>query len=143
MSKYFLLIIISFFTSHLFAQSLTEKEYEKYPYWVAMINDSTANFFEAEKAFQLWWTVRPLPVEEREILGDPEVFNREEGFFDRMIKTKKEIREAESQEYAFEYKAFKQWQLRMAPWVQPDGSILSPSKRLHIWEQEQKKSNNN
>ncbi len=47
MSKYFLLITISFFTSHLFAQPLTEKDYEKYPYWVAMINDSTANFFEA------------------------------------------------------------------------------------------------
>jgi hypothetical protein len=143
MSKYFLLIIISFFTSHLFAQSLTEKEYEKYPYWVSMINDSTTNYFEAEKAFNTWWSIRPLPVEEDQILGNPEAFNKKEGFFDRMFTTKKEKLEAESQEYAFKYKAFKQWQLRMAPWVQPDGLILSPSKRLRIWEQEQKKRDNN
>ncbi len=107
MGKYLLIIIISFLTTNLFAQS--QKEYEKYPYWVAMINDSTTNYFEAEKAFETWWSIRPIPVEEDEILGDPEEFNKKEGFFDRLFTTKKEKRAKESQEYAFEYKAFKQW----------------------------------
>ncbi len=143
MYKFLFFVIIISFTSILYAQSASQKDYEKYPFWVAMINDSTANYFEAERSFNAWWSIRPLPVEEDEILGNPEEFIKKEGWLDRMFKTKKEKREAESQEYAFEFKAFKQWQLRMTPWVQPDGSILTPSQRLLIWEQQQEKRNNN
>jgi hypothetical protein len=126
------------------AQSVyTQKEYENYPYWINMMKDSTANYFETEKAFTAYWSVRPIPTEEDDILGNPEGFRENESFFDKLITTKKEKREEQSQQYAFDYKAFKQWELRVAPWVHPDGSITTSSQRNSIWQQEMKKRNTN
>ena len=105
-----------------------------------MMKDSTANYHEAEKAFDAYWSVRPLPVEEEDVLGHPEEFKQ--GFFDRLIVTKEERYEQESQQYAFDYKAFKDWERRMQPWIQPDGSITYPAERKRIWEEEMKKRNN-
>lgn len=99
-----------------------------------MINDTSTNYFEAVYAFDQYWSVRPKPVEEEEILGEGESHKEREGFFDRLITTKKEKREKESQQYAFDYKRFKQWQLRVEPWVRPDGSIAGPAEQLKILE---------
>lgn len=123
-----------FLISHAFAQTPSDKMLQKEPYWIAMINDSTTNYFEAINAFNQYWSVRPAPVEEDEILGEGEEHANSEGFFDRLITTKEEKAEMESQQYAFEYKRFKQWQLRVEPWVREDGSIATPTEQLHIWE---------
>ena len=72
------------------------------------------------------------PVEEDEILGEGEEHRAEEGFFDRMFVSKQEKLEIESQKYAFDYKRFKQWMLRVEPWVRPDGSITYPSEQIKI-----------
>jgi hypothetical protein len=71
-------------------------------------------------------------VEEDEILGEGEAHKEKECFFDRIITTKEEKLEKESQQYAFDYKRFKQWQLRVEPWVRPDGSIAGPAEQLRI-----------
>lgn len=122
-----------------YAQQHTDNELRKSPYWIAMINDSTANYFEAVNAFDQYWSVRPRPVEEDEILGEGEDHDGTEGFFDRLITTKEEKAEAESRQYAFDYKRFKQWQLRVEPWVRPDGSITFPAEQLRIVQQEMQK----
>ena len=97
-----------------------------------MVNDSTANYFEAVEAFDQYWSMRPKPVEEDVILAEGASHEAREGFLDRLITTKKEKAEKESQLYAFEYKRFGQWQIRVAPWIQPDGSITYPAAQLKI-----------
>ncbi len=123
-----------FLLTHAFTQTPGDKMLQKEPYWIVMINDSTTNYFEAVHAFNQYWSVRPAPIEEDAILSEGEEHANKEGFFDRLIITKEEKAEMESQKYAFEYKRFKQWQLRVEPWVREDGSIASPSEQLHIWE---------
>jgi hypothetical protein len=36
--------------------------YQKFPYWIEMMNDTATNYFEAVKAFDLFWKSRILPV---------------------------------------------------------------------------------
>ena len=103
-----------------------------------MINDTTTNYFEAMEAFNQYWSVRPLPKQEEDVLGNGEEFDKKEGFIDALITTKKEKREKESQEYAFEYKRFKRWQIMVEPWVKEDGSIAGPKEQLHIWDKAEK-----
>lgn len=130
--KFILLILFITGISILSSQTISDKDLQKEPYWIAMINDTSANYFEAVHAFDQYWSVRPKPVEEDEILGEGEAHKEREGFFDRLITTKEEKREKESQQYAFDYKRFKQWQLRVEPWVRPDGSIAGPAEQLRI-----------
>lgn len=130
--KFIFLLLFAAGISNLSAQTYSDKDLQNHPYWIAMINDTTTNYFEAVHAFDQYWSVRPKPVEEDEILGEGEAHKEKEGFFDRLINTKEEKREKESQQYAFDYKRFKQWQLRVEPWVRPDGSIAGPAEQLRI-----------
>ena len=130
--KFIFLFLLAAGISILSAQTLSDKDLQKDPYWISMINDTSANYFEAVHAFDQYWSVRPKPVEEDEILGEGAEHKEREGFFDRLITTKKEKREKESQQYAFDFKRFKQWQLRVEPWVRPDGSIAGPAEQLRI-----------
>jgi len=116
------------------AQVASDRQLQKEPYWIAMINDSTTNYFEAVAAFDQFWSVRPEPKEEDDILGEGKEHKEREGLFDRMITTRQEKLEQESQEYAFDYKRFRQWQIRVEPWVRPDGTITTPTEQLKIWE---------
>ncbi|MFI5173002.1 MAG: hypothetical protein ACHQFW_11460 [Chitinophagales bacterium] len=131
--KFALVFSIFLVSSPLFSQQYSNRELESKPYWINMINDSTTNYFEAVHAFEVFWSIRPLPKEEDDVLGNGEEYEKKEGFFDRLITTKKEKREAEAQQYAFDYKRFKQWQLRVEPWVREDGSITFPYEQLKIW----------
>lgn len=141
--RYFIITVLAtcaFFQSNVHAQTtLSDKELQRSPYWISMINDSTANYFEAVRAFDQYWSIRPSPKEEDDIIGGGKEHEEAENFLDRLITTPEEKREAESQQYAFDYKRFRQWQLRVEPWVRPDGSITFPSERLKIWQQENEK----
>ncbi len=56
----FILILIAgffFAGTSLFAQLA---DTASYPYWVEMMEDQNANFFETQKAFELYWKDRPL-----------------------------------------------------------------------------------
>ncbi|UKJ07483.1 hypothetical protein [Solitalea lacus] len=102
------------------------KLYRKEPKWIDMMNDPNANYFETIKAFEAFWAGRKLPEEEGEEKG-------ENG--DESIRREKDAKEG--QQYAFEYKKFKNWRRVSEPFVQPDGSILNADQRLEIWKQQQ------
>lgn len=119
---------------HAQSQTHSDKEYSKHPLWIEMMDDSTANYFEIKKAFDLFWQNKPLPTEEEEIIGERNGKAREkESFLHNLFKSKKEKREEDSNKYAFAYKKFKRWELINLPYVQEDGRILTASERLELW----------
>ncbi len=140
--KYFLIIIILFYSMKSYSQ-ISKKEqlnYEKNPVWIAMMSDTLTNYYEANNAFTNYWKVRPLPIEEEDIIGHSEMKKEERNsWLQKLFISKKERREQESQLYAFQYRKFKNWQREMKPYVQDDGSILTPSQRIAIWQQQQSK----
>lgn len=42
------------------SKSRLEKDYHNYPYWIEMMQDPTANFFETQKAFNVYWKDRKI-----------------------------------------------------------------------------------
>ena len=46
-----------------------ERMYQKLPQWIAMMDDPNCDYFEAMKAFDLFWKNRKKPLEEKEVLG--------------------------------------------------------------------------
>ena len=99
-----------------------EKSYEKFPYWVQMMEDPKCNYNEAIIAFELFWKNRKRPLEEKEILGEI----AEASITDDKALTKrlKKLPE-ESRNLSFQYKKFLHWAEMIKPYVLEDGSILS------------------
>ncbi len=122
------------------SQNHSEKEYSKKPLWINMIKDPTINYFEAKKAFDLFWKNKPLPTEEDEIIGEKHgTGEKRNSFLKELFKSKKERQEEESQKYAFEYKKFKHWEKTSLPYVQPDGKILTQDEKLKLWQESRQK----
>ncbi len=42
------------------SKSRLEKDYHNYPYWIEMMQDPTANFFETQNAFNIYWKDRKI-----------------------------------------------------------------------------------
>ncbi len=106
-----------------------EKAYAKFPYWIQMMEDEKANYFEAQKSFDIFWAKREKPVEEKEILGDKnEAYSKDAKALAKRMKKLP----TESQNLAFQYKKFLYWSRAVKPYVQEDGSILSNAERLKI-----------
>jgi hypothetical protein len=111
-------------------------DYKNHPHWVQMMGDSSVNYFEAVKAFNEFWKDRKEPVED-DVIVDGKPQEEEEWTAVRKLLHRKEYREEKiAEEYRFEHKKFKHWQLVVEPFVQPDGRILSAEERLEIWRQQ-------
>lgn len=122
------------------SQSHSNKEYERKPLWIQMMNDPAVNYFEAKKAFDLFWKNKPLPTEEDEIMGEQHGSGeKRRSFLKELFKSKKERQEEESQRYAFDYKKFKHWERLVLPYVQEDGRILSQDEKLKLWQDSRQK----
>lgn len=109
------------------------REYKQSPHWIAMMEDSLTNYFEAQKAFDLFWSVREMPKEEDQIVGmkgaNEEEKENKKGWLSHLFKRKNTLEESE---LAAGVKKFKHWSFLMEPWVQEDGHILYPSERISI-----------
>jgi hypothetical protein len=138
MKTKFIALATAFFISGLAtAQNKMQSDayYKKNPAWITMMDDTTANYYETLKAFNLFWDGKEFPLEEEEVLGDKKhgEEKKERGFFGRLFSRKQD----DAKKYAFEYKKFKHWQKTTEPFILEDGTILPPSKRLEIWKQSQ------
>ncbi len=132
----FLFVFCSFLLQAQSNKPYSDRYMMKHPVWIEMIKNPDVNYFEAKKAFDLFWKEKDQPVEEEEILGkkhDQE--KRKNGFVYRLFHQKEEA----ARKYAFEHKRFKHWMMITEPYVQPDGRILSKEEQLKIWEQEKKR----
>lgn len=111
----------------------SDRDYKKSPYWINMMDDPNANYFEALKAYSLYFESHSLPKDEDEIIGmrsaDEQEKKHKLEWLKHLFTNRKEVSE---QELAFAVKKFKFWCINTEPWVQDDGSILSADKRLEI-----------
>ena len=89
----------------------TEKDYARNPIWISMIKDTTVNFFDAEKAYKIYFQHHQKPGGEHDVIG----------------------------EHAKEQKNPSNWRQRVLPYVQSDGTILTSSQRLQIWKDHKNK----
>jgi len=112
--------------------------YSKHPYWIDMMNDPNANYFETVKAYNDFWANRKKPTEEDDIIGQDKSASEKQNFLQRFFRSKEEREEEEVRKYKMDVKKFKHWQLKVKPYVQEDGRILSADEQLKLW-QEQKK----
>lgn len=105
--------------------------YRTTPVWKDMIADTNANYFEVQKAFELFWERKELPEEEDEIIGEKRKLKN------NLINRTFNARELQAQQLrealAFDYKRYRWWLIRMEPFVKEDGSIMTPTEQLQLW----------
>lgn len=111
----------------------SEKDYAKKPLWINMLDDTTANYFEVEKAYNTYWQHHEKPEGEHDVIGEHE--EREK------IPSRRKQRKIEAENnLRIAVKKYERWHEQMLPWVQADGRILTPSERLAIWKQQSQSS---
>ena len=121
-------------------ESNSEADKEE-PTWVKMMNEPNVNYFEAVNAFNQYWQGRQVP-EER---------GRKEEKESEREKEKERTRERENEEYEAEeemeaethplriaYKKFNAWQRDIYPYVQADGSIMTPEQQMEVYKNQRK-----
>ena len=129
-----LLLICTAAISTLKAQPGTSKDYKKYPYWKDMMDDPTTNFFEIQKAFNLFWEGKKMPMEEKDIMNEQEE-KLKNNFVNKVFKSK-ELKEQQEQlaleALAFDVKRYRRWLIQTEPYIHDDGSIMSAEERLEL-----------
>ncbi|MCC6685165.1 MAG: hypothetical protein IT247_08845 [Bacteroidia bacterium] len=99
----------------------TVKDYKSYPYWIIMMDDTAANYFEVCKAFNTYWEGKIKPVRE-----DNEAHN----IFSDGEEDNEEIL---SSEYTYEYKRFKFWERYYRDLHDENGIIFSADRIIDEW----------
>ncbi len=110
----------------------TEKDYARKPVWISMIKDTAANFFEVEKAYKIYFQYHELPEGEHDVIGEHAKEEKK--------PSKRERRRMQAEDHMrLEVKKYDHWRRQVFPYVQTDGSILTPSQRLQVWKDNKKK----
>ncbi|MBL7755173.1 MAG: hypothetical protein JNM44_11905 [Chitinophagaceae bacterium] len=136
MKRFFLSACLALFT--FYGQSQV-RDYANYPYWIAMIDQPETNYYEALKAYTIFWQNRIKPLDEEEELFQ-EMNEKEKEQYEVLKRELAAMTPAQRQEFdrlKYQVKRFKQWRRSVMPYVQEDGRILSYEERLKIWETQQ------
>ncbi len=106
--------------------------YRQQPLWIAMMNNPNVNYYEACKAFDLFWENRELPAESE---GEAaELFGNEKEA-DKGVKFKN----SETYRYIYSYKQFVNWRKVMENKIDPQtGRLLTEQQQLEIWKEQTK-----
>jgi hypothetical protein len=108
--------------------------YKSSPVWIKMMNDPNTNYYEAVKSFNLFWEGKVVPAETE---GEAMDLGKEENM--KGEETEKDIPE-ESQQYVYEYKQFKHWELTMKNMIDLEtGRIMSIDEVQQIMIKERNK----
>lgn len=108
----------------------SEKDYARTPLWGQLMDDTTASFFEVERAFNTYFAHHELPEGESEEMGDRR--EKEKHLSRRAVR-----RIAAENRLRMAVKRYRFWHEQTLPYVQPDGRILTPSERVAIWQRQQ------
>jgi hypothetical protein len=129
-------------SSLLYAQSkthYTKQEMKRSPVWIEMIKSESVNYYDAEKAFQLYFSVHALPVSKEEEQGQKVETPAKENEPRKKNRGKKGTslmqQQNEEAKMAFEVKKFKHWEMEVKPYVKDDGTIMNATERLKIWKE--------
>ena len=94
--------------------------YKSSPVWISMMDDPNANYYEACKAFKIYWEGKIVPAETE---GEAMDLGKDENI---KGKQKEQDIPQESQQYVYEYKQFKHWELTMKNMIDVEtGRIMS------------------
>jgi hypothetical protein len=110
-----------------------EKKYAKKPLWITMMDDTKINFFEIEKAYNVYWQHHEKPEGEDYEIG---AYRERE----KTPSKRKQRRISEENDIRMAVKKYEVWHEQTLPYVQPDGRILSAEERLSIWRNQQNKN---
>lgn len=101
-----------------------EREQDEKPDWVRMMDDPNVNYFQAVNAFERFMKEQEEAEgeEQRERAGEARSLEEEEN----------------EGPYSTDIKRFNAWKRNMYPYVQPDGSILSPEQQMEVWKNQRK-----
>ena len=97
-----------------------------------MMDDSAVNYYQAVKAFDMYWAGRIKPEEDAE---KGEENRREEKERRRYEKKLAKMTAAERNEFDrvnYQYKRFVNWMHEVKPYVQASGRILTRQQRVDI-----------
>jgi hypothetical protein len=108
-----------------------EAQFALKPLWIGMMDDTLANFFVVERAFDTYFKHHELPEGEHEVIGE-----RRERLKRASQRKKKRI--AQEDELRMAVKRYHFWHEQTLPYVQGDGHILTPTERLSVWQAQQK-----
>jgi hypothetical protein len=139
MNKCFFIVIAVIISVKAFGQntkadsSFKKNDIEKYhnnPVWIDMMNDPNVNYYEACKAFDIFWQGREIPSESEGEAAELYKKNEEE---DKGLKFKN----PETYKYIYSYKQFINWRRAMANKVDPQtGQLLTNQQQLNIWKEQ-------
>jgi len=107
------------------AQRGTDREYRREPRFIALMDDTLANFYEVERAFNLYFENHEMPEGEHEEIGERREREKTPG-------RRAQRRIAAENKLRFAVKKYHFWRKQTEPYVQDDGRILTPSERLAI-----------
>jgi hypothetical protein len=107
-----------------------EKLYARKPVWIAMADDTLTNYYEAEKAFNIYWQHHEKPETEHDIIGEHEERSK-------IPSRRKQRRLEEEDKMRMEVRKYEIWHKLILPYVKDDGRIMYPSERLRLWEENQ------
>jgi alpha-galactosidase/6-phospho-beta-glucosidase family protein len=134
MKKIILCLMLVFQQLYVAAQStpFAAKDYARKPLWIEMIKDTAANYFEVEKAFNQYFKHHEKPEGENEEIGEHAARKKH--------VSKREQKKIQKENHMrMEIKKYEHWRMMMLPYVQPDGSILSPTQRIEMWKSRHQK----
>ncbi len=112
-------------------------DYKNQPVWISMMDDPNVNYYEAIKAFEMYWQGKIEPEEESELINEGHITTAQA---DSLRRARAEWTQAQRNEYEqikYQFKRFKDWKRTVSPFVQNDGRILSEQERLEIWQKQQ------
>ncbi len=132
-----ILLLLIFVNVNSFAQKSNKvTDYSKKPYWIDMMKDPDVNYFEAIKAYNEFWAKREKPSEEDEIIGQDKSIENKGKLFSKLFKSKEQREKEEAKKYTLDVKKFEHWKMKVKPYVQEDGRILSADEQLKLWQQQ-------
>lgn len=121
------------------SQTYSKRYCRKHPVWIDMIKKPDVNYFEAIRAYDLFWEKHPKPKEEYDILGQEKGQDENKDTRDAGERTRESRKEKEMyRKYGLEVKKFEHWKRQVLPYVQSDGRILSKEEQLKLWEEGRK-----
>ncbi|MBK7690304.1 MAG: hypothetical protein IPJ31_04020 [Bacteroidetes bacterium] len=115
-----------------FGQSPSDLQYQKEPLWIQMMDAEHVQYYEAVKAFNLYWQNREKPTTENELFSA----STEEKASSDFIQKKKRKKEAAAMTYAFEYKKFLRWQAKVKDYLNADGTVMNADERITSWKKQ-------
>ncbi|MFN0187349.1 MAG: hypothetical protein ACKVQV_01460 [Bacteroidia bacterium] len=110
---------------------------KKNPNWISMMQDPQVNYYEAVKAFEVYWEGKIEPEEEDELITEGKITSAEADSLRNARASWTQAQRNEYEQIKYQFKRFKDWKRTVFPFVQSNGRILSDQERLEIFQKQQ------